>query len=258
MAIEEIFANPTVQQVIFQIKFPNLFFMENKIGEFQVKIMEKFPQSALLFRRQLVFANVGSGIRIENPPEDNNKELQLKIWQFMSPDNVELNVTTDSLDIGSKHHKTYNLGTGDKFRDIIEYVVGRFLDVTQIPNIMRIGLRYIDICPIPGKNNDAFLSYYNSAFPLNRFPIENATEMHYMTVVRRDAYSLRYIESFPAEPGKESLTLDFDGFAENIPSSQYLEHTDRLHDLISDEYEASIKEALRKLMRRPKGANDGQ
>jgi hypothetical protein len=40
MAIEEVFPNPTVKQVAFEIRFPNLFYLESKIGELQVKIME--------------------------------------------------------------------------------------------------------------------------------------------------------------------------------------------------------------------------
>ena len=32
MGIKEIFSFPTVKQVIFQIRYPNLFIIENKIG----------------------------------------------------------------------------------------------------------------------------------------------------------------------------------------------------------------------------------
>jgi len=35
--------------------------MESKIGDFQMKIMKEFPESALLFRRQIVFADIGPG-----------------------------------------------------------------------------------------------------------------------------------------------------------------------------------------------------
>ena len=70
MAITEIFPYPTVKQVVFEIRFPNLFYIENKIGEFQTKIMKEFPESALLFQRKFFFADVGTeeklkGIEIE-------------------------------------------------------------------------------------------------------------------------------------------------------------------------------------------------
>ena len=48
MSINEIFPKPTVTQVIFQIRFPNLFFIENKIGDLQLKIMKEFPHSKLI------------------------------------------------------------------------------------------------------------------------------------------------------------------------------------------------------------------
>ena len=57
---DEIFPNPTVKQVVFQIVFPNLFYIENKIGELQLKIMTEFPESTLLHRRQFAWADIVS------------------------------------------------------------------------------------------------------------------------------------------------------------------------------------------------------
>jgi hypothetical protein len=71
MPLAEVFRNPTVKQVAFEIKFPNLFFIESKIGDLQMIIMDKFPESALLFQRQIMFA-VGT---------ENIEDLQQKIPQ---------------------------------------------------------------------------------------------------------------------------------------------------------------------------------
>ena len=120
MSINKIFSNPTAKQVIFQIKFPNLFSMENKIGDLQLEIMEKFPQSSLLFRRQIVFADIGPGAKLESIPSDLEEETGKKIWQFKSSNNFQLDVLSDSLNISSRNHKTYNLEGGDKSRDIIK------------------------------------------------------------------------------------------------------------------------------------------
>jgi hypothetical protein len=46
---DEVFPNPTVKTVIFQIRYPNLFYIESRIGDIQVKIMDDFPESSLLF-----------------------------------------------------------------------------------------------------------------------------------------------------------------------------------------------------------------
>lgn len=251
MSIKEIFPNPTVKQVIFQIRFPNLFYMENKVGDLQMEIMEKFPQSRLSIRKQVVFADIGAGVKLSDIQSDLgfDEETGRKVWQFKSDKDFQLNILSDSLDITSQYHKTYNLEGGDKFRDIIEYVLDRFLKITSIPIINRIGLRYIDECPLPSKDNDTYRSYYDSAFPLDRFDLSDATEMDFKTVIKRGEYYLRYIESLQKTGDKYKLILDFDGFAVNISSKDYLKVTDDLHTMISDEYESTIKEPVYEYMR---------
>jgi uncharacterized protein (TIGR04255 family) len=251
MVIHEVFPNPTVKQVIFQIKFPNLFYIENKIGDLQLEIMEKFPQSALLIRRQVVFADLGPEVRLQDIQNDltNEQEMGRKIWQFKSEKNFQLNVLSNSLDITSKYHKTYNLGKSEKFRDIIQFVLDRFLKITSIPLITRIGLRYIDECPIPKKDNKTYLSYYHSTFPLDRFDISDATEMDFKTVIEKGNYYLRFIESLRKIDEEYKLILDFDGFALNISSQNYLSVTDTLHEIISQEFENTIRTPVYDYMR---------
>lgn len=253
MSIDRVFPNPTVKRVIFQIRFPNLFYMENKIGELQVKIMEKFPQSALLFRRQILVADIGPETKLEDIPSDSDKETGKKIWQFESDKNFKLSVLNDSLDITSEYHKTYDLEGGAKFRDIIKFVLDHFFEVTSIPIINRIGIRYIDECPIPSKDNSAFRSYYNSSFPLDRFNLADASEMDFKTVVRKGEYHLRYVESLQKIDDGYKLILDFDGFAENIVPEDCLTITDNLHTMISEEYERTIEEPVYKYMQRSGG-----
>jgi len=252
MTISEVFPNPTAKQVIFQIKFPNLFYMENKIGDLQLKIMEKFPQSSLLFRRQIVFADIGPGAKLESIPSDLEEETGKKIWQFKSSKNFQLDVLSDSLDISSQYHKTYNLEGGDKFRDIIEFVLNRFFEVVSIPIINRIGFRYIDECPIPSKDNSTFTSYYKSVFPIKRFNLADVNEMDFKTVIKKGEYYLRYVESLQKVGGEYKLILDFDGFAENINSKDYLIITDNLHTMIIEEFEKTIKKPVYQYMRQKK------
>lgn len=249
MVVEEIFPNPTVKQVLFQIKFPNLFYIENKIGEFQLKIMNEFPKSSLLFRRQLVFADLGPKSKLSDIPQDSNEETGKKIWQFESNKNFQLNVSSDSLDIISQYHKTYNLEGADKFRDIIDFVLKQFFEIISIPIINRIGLRYIDECPIPSKDNSTFRSYYNTVFPLDRFNLADANEMDYKSIIKKGEYFLRYVESLKQIGDESKLILDFDGFAINVFSEDCLQVTDDLHKIISEEYEETIKEPVYEHMR---------
>jgi uncharacterized protein (TIGR04255 family) len=243
MTITEVFPNPTVKQVVFQIKFPSLFYLEGKMGDLQLKLMSEFPESAILYRRRVVVADLGPGATLENIPADQDDNLT-KIWQFKSENKCILNVMADSLDISSEYHKTYNLSDGPRFRDVIELVVASFLEVTRLPLIRRVGLRYIDDCPIISKDNKTLRKWYNSAFPLDRFPISLADEMHFRTVVQRNDFRLRYMETLSQEDGKQSLLIDFDGFATNVEAGKYLEVTDQLHQMISEEYEQSIKQPL--------------
>lgn len=252
MAITEIFPYPTVKTVIFAIRFPNLFYIENKIGEFQTKIMKEFPESALIFRRQLFFADVGAEEKLKDIEGHFDKQGTVKIWQFKSKKKCTMNVSSNSLDLSSGYHKTYNLEGGTKFRDIIKFTVDCFLEITKIPMINCIGLRYIDECPIPARDNKKFKSYYNTVFPLDRFNLADANEMLYKTEVRKENCNLRYIESFRKSGKKYQFILDFDASAEKISSKNYLRTTDKLHEIVNNEYGITIKEPLKRYMREGK------
>lgn len=255
MSRGEVFPNPTVKQVIFQIRYPPLFSIEHKIGDFQENVVEEFPESALLHRQHILLADVGPEGRLLSPPPGIESGLQ-KIWQFKSPKGYTLNVLMDSLDITSDFHKTYNSANSDnRFRDVIEKVLVVFGKVYKVPRILRLGLRYIDECPVPKPNNASFRRYYDSVLPLSRFRLEESQELFFRTVTQRQKHFLMYTESFKIdEKGKIIYILDFDGFASNIPFSDSLSVADDLHGIISAEYLRTIKEPVKNYMRKPKGA----
>ena len=248
--INEIFPNPTVKKVIFQIKFPNLFYLENKIGDLQLSIMKQFPQSSLILRKNIAFVNVGPEEKpVEIPASDSEG---VKIWQFKSEKNLILGITSDSLSISSEYHKTYNNEGGEKFRDTIEFVLHEFFRIAAIPILKRIGLRYIDECPIPSKDNETFRSYYNTAFPLDRFDLKDADEMSFRTVIKKTNYYLCYMERLQKIGDDYKLILSFDGFAYDITSEDYLKVTDDLHIIVAEEFGGSIKSPVYEYMRQKK------
>ena len=251
MTIDEIFPNPTVKQVIFQVRFPSLFSIETLIGDYQIGIMEMFPNSQLLHSRRFMFSSAEELKHAKEESEEQDLGTIKKIWKFTTESGVVLNVAVDSLDISSEEHKTYNNPEGKKrFREIIEFVMRHFFEVTKIPKINRLGLRYIDECPVPSRGNASFRKYYNTALPIERFKLKDAVEMMFLSRVRRGKYYFTFRESFTEKSGKPLLTLDFDGYAQNIKSGEYLAVTDKLHELISAEYEAHIKEPVRRYMRK--------
>lgn len=247
MTINEVFPNPTVKQVIFQIRYPNLFYLENKIGEFQLLVMEKFPETQLLYRQQVVFADIGPEAKIDLPePQKGNK-----VWSFESPQKVKLHIISDSLDLTSEFHKTYmNAGAEYKFRDIIEFVVDNFVKVVGIPVINRIGLRYIDECPLPETlTNGGYQEFYNTTLPLGRFDIQDTQNLHFQGQVKRGKHYLRFSEKFLHDQEKARLIMDFDAFSLNIKASEYLPISDELHTIISAEYEETLKKPIFDIMR---------
>lgn len=254
MVIEEVFPNPTVKQVVLQIRYPNLFYLEDKIGDFQIKIMKEFPKSALLYRRQILLADIAPQVKEKDLPHKIDEEQGRKIWQFECPGKYRLNVLTDSLDITSQTHKTYNNPIGEhRFRDIIKLVLDNFIKVVKIPIINRVGLRYIDECPIKSKDNKTFKEYYNTTFPLKRFNIKDAIEMNFAANVKVGEYFMNYAEALKRKDDKYSLILDFDGYTTDILPEDYLSVTDRLHNIISEEYERTIKKPVKEYMRKKEG-----
>ena len=249
----EIYTYPTVKQVIFQVRFPNLFYLESKIGDLQLRVMEEFPETELSHRRSIVFADLGPGTNPMDMAEKAGGEPWAKVWVFKSPNNYQMNILGNSLDITSQHHTTYDADAPDRFRDIIELAVSNFLEFVNVPMFTRIGLRYTDECPMPGqKTTEAFREFYDSSFPLDRFELENAKQMATIAVVEKKEYSLCYREQLIRVDDKWKLILDFDGFAENIPSDSYLAVTDKLHKIVSDEFQKTIREPVREYMREGK------
>jgi uncharacterized protein (TIGR04255 family) len=248
MAINEVFPNPTVKQVVFQIRYPNLFYIGDIIGSLQTKLMKKFPESSLLHHQK--FRLTDKGLDLEKSSDEKPGEVLKTIWNFESPKKTKLNILSDSMDISSEFHKTYNSPTSaDKFREVIDFVLNHFFEATKIPIVKRIGLRYVDECPIPKKDTKIFKEYYKTTFPLGRFKLEDATDMQFSTVVKRGKYNLRFVEKLVRLGNKYKLILDFDGFGTNIKSSNCLKVTDALHDLILKEYKKSLKEPVYKYMR---------
>jgi uncharacterized protein (TIGR04255 family) len=245
----EVFPYPTVKQVIFEIRYPNLFSIENKMGEFQEKIISEFPDSQAMIRRQIVFADVGPEGKLMSIPDVFGEGMGKKVWIFKSKQQHEVNVSTNSLSITSSHHKTYQNPRADKFRDVIESVLSNFFGTVSVPIIKRIGLRYVDECPLPSKNNETLRKFYNSTFPIGRYPIKDAEGIYFEITTKRKNHNLIYRERLAKQNEQYILFLDFDGFENEIPAKDYLKVTDELHEIIEEEYFKTIKEPVLNYMR---------
>ena len=246
-----VYSRPTVSQVVFQIRYPNLFMIEDRIGKFQSFIIDKFPESSLIIIKQLLFADYVDKIDLETIPSD--KPFARKVWRFKSEENYVLGVSTNSLNISSEHHKSYNpTNNEDGFRNIIKFAVDNFFDVIPIPKIKRIGLRYIDDCPIPSKETVEFKNWYKTVLPLERFNLNDVSSMIFETKkVKKGNYFLNYRENFVpvnSEGTKYKFYMDFDSYKEDISPTNYLAILDDLHEIIHQEWVDSIKQPVKDWM----------
>src|SRR4030065_747596 len=98
----EVFPHPTVQEVAFEIRYPHMFIIENKIGEFQEGIITEFPDSQLVLERQMVLTSTGPEGKLEKVPEQEPPVIR-KLWVFKSEKGYEVRVATNSLVIVSHH-----------------------------------------------------------------------------------------------------------------------------------------------------------
>ena len=253
--IDEVFPNPTVKKVIFHMSYSNLFYIENKIGEFQTKIMHIFPNSSIEYRNRLILVDKGGKIDATDIEKMSDDDFKAKVWQFESETGMKLNVMSNSLSIISERHKTYNnKKEKERFRDIIEEVTKIFFEIIPLTILKTVGLRYIDECPIPDPkniNNKSFKQWYNTTFDLNQFNLSNTKEIATINIHKNEECFIRFIERFKKNDSY-SYILDFDGFAENVKKEQYLQITDKLHDLIANLYCNIIKEPIIEYMKKPK------
>ena len=251
MPINEVFPSPTVTKVIFQVRFPNLFYLESRMGEFQLKVMKEFPKSSMALTRQILIAQ---GVQIADgaPLQGNALPAEVgKVWNFESENGVELHVTSDSMDLSSTLHKTYNNPNHpNRFRDSIKMALDALNAVAPVPVFSRVGLRYIDDCPIPSLDNNAYRQYYNTTLALGRFSLTDAEEMTHVALVRRGNRNIRIREALRVLGDKPQLTLDFDAYTVNVEPANCLAMTDDLHNLVIDEYEQTLREPVFQIMRK--------
>jgi hypothetical protein len=85
--------------------------------------------------------------------------------------------------------------------------------------------------------------------PLNKFKLEDSEELFFRGVTQRKKYNLIYMEQLIKEEPKWKLVMDFDASALNVKPTDIIPVTDKLHDIISNEYDERITEKFKEYMR---------
>jgi uncharacterized protein (TIGR04255 family) len=214
MAAKEVFPTPLVKQVSFEVRFPNLFFLESRIGEFQVQVMQDFPHSELVHRRNLMMIFAGNA---ENPQVQELAKQQSgdteKIWQFKAVSGTRLEISTRNLVLTSENHSSYE-GGEKPFRGVIDKAVSEFFKLIQLPTVLRVGLRYINECPIFDKTTIMFDACYNSILPVDRFGLERLSRADCIAVAKDDNVQIQHLEGLRLAPTGDVLVLDLDASTE--------------------------------------------
>jgi len=241
MTSTEVYERPTLNSVHFEARYPTLFYLNDKIGELQLKIIDDFPKSSQIIQQDIIMGP-------DNVPQS---QEQIKIWRFeKSSQKTRIDIRSDRLIISSFEYKSYNFPGETKFRDILEKTISNFLSVIPLTEFSRVGFRYIDHCPLEQKTTEYFKGLYNPPFCIDRYKIEDIRDYALIIRVMQDRYSVTFRSGIQKAYDEEKYILDFDGFIENIPVNQYLTVADDLHELIKKEYNNNITDNLRAWMKK--------
>jgi uncharacterized protein (TIGR04255 family) len=249
----EVFPSPVVKSVAFELRFPNLFFIETRIGEFQVQVMKDFPQTELLHRRNLMFL-AGPADNLQELAKQQTGDATDKVWVFKSKAGTRLEISSKNFVVSSEQHFSYKHGDEKSFRSAVQRAVEPFIKMVAIPLALRIGLRYVNECPIFSRSTEQFNECYNSILPMSRFKLEQVANMDCAVVTNMEQCQLRHVESMRLTPEGGQLVLDLDAWAENVPSENVMASTDLLYEALSTDFWNTVKQPIIDYRRKPKGA----
>ena len=242
--VDEVFKNPSVIEVVFEVRFPTLFYIAQRIGDFQVDIMDIFPKSSEIIEQPFVISRSDKTL-----PEELPKPTP--IWQFESDNGkTKIIIRPNRLNISSQEYISYNNPEVDnKFRDLINKIMHHFLERVPMKKFSRIGIRYIDRCPLELLTNVYFKNYYKPVINIDKYCVENIQESQVLIRTKMDDYFLLFQCAIKQVEDKYYYFLDYDGYANDIEVEKYLAVTDKLQKAIKKEYLNHITEEFKTYMR---------
>jgi len=241
----EIFPKAPLKAVAYEVKFHSLFSIPEAMGKFQLEIMDDFPKASQLYTTPFVVMEEGVP---KFPPRSSDKITIT--YQFVSETGkTTVAVKLDSLSITSEEYKSYDDPSSVKFKDVINKVVTKFVDVVQIPKFTRIGLRYIDHCPLAKKTNQYFKEYYEPPFDIQKYSVDDLIEGSIAIRSKKEKYNIFFQCQIAQDKGEYKYIMDFDAYAENVNSDDFLTVTDQLRDLDRNEFFSNITDNFIEYMR---------
>lgn len=242
---DEVFPNSPLIEVAFEVRFPNLFYINQKIGEFQLDIIDDFPKSSQVFTQPFILGEKNEVI------SDKDNVNAIPSWRFENETGkTKIMVYSNKLNIISKEYKSYNHPSNKNFRNLVTKILSIFAKTVPIKKFSRLGIRYIDHCPLERLDNKYFRNYYNPIFNIDKYKVEDIIDNLFIINIKREQYNLLFQCGIKKLDVGYKYIMDYDGYATDIEASTCITTTDDLRRLIKNEFLSNITDDFKEHMRR--------
>ncbi len=250
MGKEEIrYKKDFLKTVILKVDFaaPIKEFIEELPMNLHKEISKHFPiEESKGFKSQTL------KIKANKPEEYEYEEEELKRWNFFGQEREKkLTVTHEYLTISYMAYESFDK-LGDEFEKIIKYFYEH-----QDFETKRLGLRYINSIEVNGKKPTSWEHYLNenllSIFNVydNKYIARalHNLELNFGDVKLRFQYGM-HNPDYPSTIRKKQFILDYDAYKYDQfeSESSIKKELIKLHDIILELFEDSIKDDLRRIM----------
>lgn len=247
-AISKPLRHPPLSQVAFEVNFPNCFAVETGIAAYQQRVEVLYPKSGGEY-----IVRLPTSIAFGKPPKDEGTAITpMRSFVFQNANGsriIRVSVVNFTLLVTDYLH----------FEDYIEALTAAFtpaIEIFQLHNVERIGLRYINQIPISSKDAEVrYKNYVQSPISEKAFSAHVPTNFLTEVSVNLDSAKTLTIRSglLPSQPAAPTRTylLDVDCYSlGNVPlSSQSLAKLlHQYHDAIEAEFMRAVTEKYWKYM----------
>jgi len=240
--------HPPLSQVAFEVNFPNCFAVETGIAAYQQRVEVLYPKSSGEY-----IVRLPSAVAFGKPPKQESAELTpMRSFVFQNSKGsrvVRVSVVNFTLLVTDYLH----------FEDYVAALVAAFtpaIEIFQLHNVERIGLRYINQIPIPIKDAEVqYREYVRS--PISKETFAAHTPRNFLTEVSADLdggkkLTIRsgLLPPQPDEPNRTYL-LDLDCYSlGNVPLSadSLPAQLDEYHEAIEAEFIQAVTDKYWKYM----------
>jgi len=237
----EIVDNPLLREVVFEARFPILLKIPRDIADFQEAIIDKFPETNIIYDKKIFFDS-----------KEGSEEISEKACEFVNPENqTKCQVFNHKYSLFSNAYKSWKgFESKEGFHDVLKLSMDNFIKIFGIKKFNRLGLRYINKFELEENSSEMFKKYFIPLFNYDKYKVENLSQNSIRLRVKKpNSIELTIMGVFVKEDNKDYYILDFDAFSLNIVQGDLYNTLEKLHDILLKEFHSLITEDCRKKMR---------